>query len=249
MANEHRVMLVSLTWCNCQFICSVLSLWTSSMHACIFITVGTQFREQKVRTKVNKKPLVSNHPSLCLLELLCMHTCFRLCVFICYHVSKGVDSFYSQYSQQSRQGIGNSLPAGALSITLLPPPFFLGSTTWLVGDEASPPLPLQLPLIHSFCKQNPSLPDTCLTEAKNRDEIEGHGSIPSLSISAVIHQPVVVVVDVSVVWVDTGAPVYWKWGHWIIAERKGVELFWTFWHRQIIIISNHNYRININISL
>jgi len=61
---------------------------------------------------------------------------------------------------------------------------------WVQGI-ARTPTSLQLPLIHSFGRHNPSPLGTCLTEGKNRDEIAGCGSIPSIlvSISAVIHLP------------------------------------------------------------
>lgn len=73
------------------------------------------------------------------------------------------------------------------------------------GSGAQPDPPLLLPLIHSVGRQNPSPLGTCLTEGKNRDEIAGHGSIPSIpfSISAVIHQRMVVVDVGVVVWLDT----------------------------------------------
>lgn len=67
------------------------------------------------------------------------------------------------------------------------------------GSRVQPDPPLPLPLIHSFGRQNPSPLGTYLTEGKNRDEIAGCRSIPSIpvSISAVIHQPVVVAGDVA----------------------------------------------------
>lgn len=144
-----------------------------------------------------------DHPSLRLLEAVWMLTfvCVRVCVFP------------SRSSLQSTRGLASVSPPRVLSITLPPPPFCPEENATRVGSVAGPHLPSpslpasRLPLIHSFCRLNPSPRGTCLTEGKNRDEIVGCGSIPSipLSISAVIHQPmvVVVVVHVGAVWLDT----------------------------------------------
>lgn len=221
---EHRVMLLSLTQCNWQFICSVLSLWTSSTHACMHIHYHGH-SIQRAWTEVNES--LNSLTILLLLARSALGThVLRLCVsvhlLVCEQGCR--DSPLSQSSLQSTWGIGNSSPPGALSIALPPPLCPEESTTRLdPGRAASPSLSLSLcpwrPLIHFFCRQNPSPFGTCLTEGKNEDEIAGSGSIPliPLSISAVIHQPVVVVVDgvgvdaasVPYIFTESGAAELW----------------------------------------
>lgn len=215
MEIEQRVMFVSLTQCNWQFICSVLSLWTSSTHACIFITMATQFTEQEVWTKVNERlnPLTIHHYA-CLpvvAAVCCVYTCTCACM------PCSARAFVAMWARVKRVS-----PLSILSSLYLRRWHLLSSWSLVnntsatsilprgeqhsAGSRAQPDPPLLLPLIHSFGRQNPSPLGTCLTEGKNRDEIAGRGSIPSIpfSISAVIHQPVVVVVDVGlVVWLDT----------------------------------------------
>lgn len=117
----HRVTLVSLTQCNWQFICSVLSLWTSSPLAYIFITVATQFRERKAWTEVNER---SHSLTIHLYACYKVHTCCVECVCV-----------YSQAcEEQSRVSLLSVISAAylrqwqpsphkVLSISLLPSPF------------------------------------------------------------------------------------------------------------------------------
>ena len=155
----------------------------------------------------------SNHPSLCLLEVLweagCsgvfvrVHTCFWS-VRICWHVRVQRVSPLSilslVYLRHWQLLSSWSLVNNTSATSILP-----RGEHHSAGSGAQPDPPLLLPLIHSVGRQNPSPLGTCLTEGKNRDEIAGHGSIPSIpfSISAVIHQRVVVVDVGVVVWLDT----------------------------------------------
>lgn len=143
----------------------------------------------------------------------------QLCLYVCTHVLEcahvhllacelGARESFSPLNPLSTlpEALAPPLLLEALSITPLLPPFLPRGEHHSAGSRAQPDPPLLLPLIHSFGRQNPSPRGTCLTEGKNRDEIAGCGSIPSIpfSISAVVHQPVVVVVDVGVVvWLDT----------------------------------------------
>lgn len=140
----------------------------------------------------------SNHPSLCLLEVVWeggrSAVCAHVCVSVCLHAGS--------FSLNPLSTIPEAL---APPLLLEPCQYALchlhsaqrtAALGWVQGAARPPSLPL--PLIHSFGRQNPSPLSTCLTEGKNRDEIAGLGSIPSIlfSISAVIHQLLVVVVDV-----------------------------------------------------
>lgn len=247
MEIEQRVMFVPLTQCNWQFICSVLSLWTSSTHACIFITMATQFIEQEVWTKVNERlnPLTIHHYARYysgrVVAVVCLCACTPVCVCVgaCMHFFASVwirlqrvslSILSALYPRLWQLLFSWSLVNNTSATSILP-----RGEHHSAGSRAQPDPPLSVPpLIHSFGRQNPSPLGTCLTEGKNRDEIAGRGSIPSilLSISAVIHQPVVVVVvDVAaVVWLDTAlVPRHWKWGSWIMVKQRDVsqgEIIW-----------------------
>lgn len=150
---------------------------------------------------------LSNHPSWCLREVLWVHTCFRIVWLQRLSSLSILSAVYLRHWQllSSWSLVNNT------ATSILP-----RGEHHSAGSRASSKIfPLSLspslwrPLIHFFCRQNPSPFGTCLTEGKNGDEIAGSGSIPliPLSISAAIHQPVVVVVDdVGVVWRDA-APV------------------------------------------
>lgn len=145
MEIEQRVMFVSLTLCNWQFICSVLSLWTSCTHACIFISEATQFTEQEVWTKVNERlnPLTIHHYAC---RGYSGNACIRVHTFynVCVHrqllsCEWGCREF--RPSLHFTCSFGTSFSPGALSITPLPPPFCpKESTTWLGPGRSQTPL-------------------------------------------------------------------------------------------------------------
>lgn len=242
MEIEQRVMFVSLTQCNWQFICCVLSLWTSSTHACIFITMAAQFTEHEVWTKVNERlnPLTIHHYAcerysgkvvavVCLYVSACVRACVRAVVDMWGRVQR-----VSPHSILSPLYLGHwqllfswSLVNNTSATSILPRGEHHSAGSWVQPDP-----PLLLPLIHSFGRQNPSPLGTCLTEGKNRDEIAGRGSIPSIpfSIPAVIHQPVVVVVDVGVVvWLDVAPCPFTENGAaelWLRTDKSKGEIIW-----------------------
>ena len=156
MEIEQRVMFVSLTRCNWQFICSVLSAWTST-HACIFITMATQFTEQDVWAKVTEtlNPLTIHHYAR--LEVLweagcgavvCMCArveCVRVHVLAC-----GARATPGSPLSHSTRGTGTSSSPGASSITPLPPPLCPEESTTQLGPGRRQ-TPLIPPATHSHC--------------------------------------------------------------------------------------------------
>ncbi|KAF3690149.1 Protein FAM19A2 Chemokine-like protein TAFA-2 Precursor [Channa argus] len=123
----------------------------------------------------------------CVKDTLCSHTALSQCPRVSEKACSNLKRKLS-FAEVAQTKVGKEEGGGASD--------FADFRNFGAADEAS----------RHQARQNPSPFGTCLTEGKNRDEVARCRSMPSIpfSISAVIHQPVVVVVVVSaVVCLDT----------------------------------------------